>query len=190
VGISFAHDGYARVHWFRKLLIPRDYADCVIENKIRKDVDPNIDSGIMFHVEPIPGNLRNMDYRLVIEGLWTADPMNSITIRGPSGIIESRVPLPPRPQAFGTSMEPGTFRFEFHADPGEIVTVGGSFNNWDPFMFEMRETRPGFYTLTLSLPPGNFQYLFFHRGEQIPDPLNTRRLFSRYDRIVSEGTVE
>jgi hypothetical protein len=43
--------------------------------------------------------------------------------------------------------------------------------------------------LTLPLPPGSFQYLFFHRGEQITDPENPRRLYSREGRVVSEGQV-
>ena len=189
VGISFAHDNYAKVHWLTHLIIPRDPADFVGTRREQRRMDPNIDSGILFHLEPIPPNMRNMDYRMVIDGLWTADPLNPVSITGPSGIIESRISLPFIPQTFAEPVEPGTYRFQFHSDPGETITVGGSFNNWDPFMYVMRETSPGLYTLTLPLPQGNFQYLFFHRGEQIPDPLNGRRLYTRYGREVSEGSV-
>ena len=189
VGISFAHDNYARVHWFSHLIIPRDPADYEVSRRERRALEPNIDSGILFHLEPIPPNMRNMDYRMVIDGLWTADPLNPLSITGPLGIVESRVPLPYIRQNFAEPIAPGTYRFEFRAVPGETVTVGGSFNNWDPFMYVMRETSPGLYTLTLSLPPGNFQYLFFHRGEQHIDPQNTRVLYSRNGREVSEGTI-
>jgi hypothetical protein len=54
-------------------------------------------------------------------------------------------------------------------------------------MYELRETSPGFYTLTLPFPPGSFQYVFFNRGERIPDPANTRKLYTRDGRIVSEA---
>ena len=188
VGISFAHEGYARVHWFRPLMIPRDSADFIVDGRFNRRLEPYIDSGIKFHLEPIPHNIRNMDYRLIIDGLWTTDPLNPFTITGPSGVVESRVNLPERPRA-QDPVQPGTFRFSFRATPGETVTVAGSFNNWDPFMYVLRETSPGFYTLTLPLPPGRFQYVFFHRGEQIPDPENPRRLFTREGSIVSEAIV-
>ena len=190
VGIAFAHDNYSKVHWLMHHVVPRDLADYEgLRRRERRALDPNIETGVLFHIEPIPANLRNMDYRMVIDGLWTADPLNPVSITGPSGIVESRVNLPFIPQAFAASNEPGTFTFQFNAPPGETITVGGSFNNWDPFMYALRETSPGFYTLVLSLPLGNFQYLFYHRGEQILDPLNTRRLFTMNGREVSEGTV-
>jgi len=188
VGISFAHENYARVHWFQRLLLPRDAAEFTRRGRIQKNVEQTLDSGIMFHVQPIPGNLKNLDYRMVIDGLWTADPMNPLTVSGPSGIVESRILLPERPIT-EQAPAPGTFRFFYRAPPGEIINVGGSFNNWDPFMHQLRETSPGLYTLTLHLPPGTFQYVFFRRGEMIPDPENHRRLYSRDGRSVSEAVV-
>jgi hypothetical protein len=187
VGISFAHDGYGKVHWFNKLMIPRDTAEMFVNGKPKKGVDPNQDSGIMFHLEPIPLNMRNMDYRIIIDGLWTNDPLNPVSVTGPSGIVESRVTLPEKPGQFQDAVQPGTYRFTYHTTPGETVTVGGSFNNWDPFMYELREITPGFYTLTLPIPPGRFQYLFYHRGAQVPDPANSMRLYTREGNIVSEA---
>ena len=185
-GISFAHEGYAKVHWFKRLVIPRDSAEFAMAGRNRKNYDPNEDSGIMFHLEPIPGNLKNMDYRLIIDGLWTADPLNPVTVTGASGVVESRVALPEKPKT-AEPARPGTYNFSYRAQSGETVTVGGSFNNWDPFMYELRETSPGLYTLSLPLPPGSFQYVFFHRGEAVPDPSNGRRLYSRDGRVVSEA---
>ena len=188
VGISFAHESYAKVHWFNHLVFPRDPADFAAAGENAKNLDPNTDSGIMFYLESIPKGVNNLDYRMIINGLWTADPLNPLTVTGPSGLVESRIPLPTDDSktAGGTA---GTYRFNFRAPPGETITVGGSFNNWDPFMYELRETSPGFYALTLSLPPGTFQYAFFYRGERIPDPENTRRLYSRDGKVISEAAV-
>ena len=190
VGISFSHEGYARVHWFKRLMTPKDHSELFVNGKFRSDIDPNKDSGIMFHHQVIPENLKNMDYRLVIDGLWTTDPLNPLTVTGPSGIVESRLPLPERPKnSPAQTLKPGTYRFLYQAPPGETITVGGNFNNWDPFMYVLEESSPGFYTLTLPLPPGSFQYVFFHRGEQVPDK-TVKRLYSREGRIVSEGFVQ
>jgi hypothetical protein len=188
VGISFAHEGYARVHWFRQLLLPRDSADFIDVGRDIRRMDLNIDSGIKFHVEPIPPNIRNMDYRLIVDGLWMTDPLNPLSVTGPSGVVESRVSLPERPTA-AIEAPPGSFRFSFRAAPGELVTVAGCFNNWDPFMYVLRETGPGLFTLTLPLPPGRYQYVFFHRGEQFPDPENPRILYTREGNIISEAII-
>jgi len=187
VGISFAHEGYARVHWFRRLMVPKDSAEFTVRGRIQRGIDQNQDSGIMFHLEPIPQGNKYLDYRMIIDGLWTTDPLNPLSVSGPSGIVESRFPLPEPPRTFPDTTPPGTYRFNFRSQPGETVTVGGSFNNWDPFMYVLKEISPGFYTLSLPLPPGSFLYVFFHRGEQVPDPDNPQRLYTHDGMIASEG---
>ena len=189
VGISFASEGYAKVYWFKRLMLPKDSAELVVTGRHQKDIDPNRDSGIMFHLQPIPGDIENMDYRLIIDGLWTTDPLNPVTVTGPSGVVESRVPLPPKPKTPAAGPGPGTYRFNYQGPPGETVTVGGSFNHWDPFMYELRETSPGFYTLSLPFPPGSFQYVFFLRGEQLPDSNNPQKLYTHDGTIVSVAVV-
>ncbi|MCL2472251.1 MAG: isoamylase [Treponema sp.] len=196
LGISFAYEGYAKVYWFKRLVIPKDNAELFDKGKIKKNVNPNQDSGIMFHIQAIPEDLKDMDYRLVIDGLWTTDPLNPLTVAGPSGVVASRIPLGDSSSGPGSPMlrggvdaKTGTYRFVFQAPPGETVTVGGSFNNWDPFMYELQEVTPGFYTLALPLPAGMFQYVFFHRGELIPDQDNVKKVYSRDGRIVSQAEM-
>ncbi|MDR0313866.1 MAG: glycogen-binding domain-containing protein, partial [Treponema sp.] len=148
------------------------------------------DSGILFYVEVIPDDMRNMDYRMIIDGLWTIDPLNPNGVTGSGGIYQSRVSLPARSSPPSTADSPaGQLRFSFPAATGEIVTVAGSFNNWDPFMYELRETSTGMYTLTLNLPPGTYQYVFFYRGERILDPYNSARVYTREGKIVSQVQV-
>ena len=189
LGISFAHEGYTKVHWFKKFMIPKDAAELAREALEKKKAPHYKDSGIMFHLETIPANIKNMDYRMVIDGLWTTDPYNPRTVSGPSGVVESRIPIPEKPKNSVEPLPPGTYKFCFRAPPGETITVGGSFNNWDPFMYKLREETPGFYTLLLRLPPGSFQYVFFHHGEWVPDPDNPIRRYSRDGRSVSEANL-
>jgi hypothetical protein len=189
VGVSFAYEQYSKVYWYQKLMIPEDPAVIAALGK-RKDVNPNKDSGILFHVQTVPEGLRNMDYRMIIDGLWTPDPLNPQAVSGPSGISQSRVVIPNRPRTPSTYDAPqGSLRFAYTAPPGETVTVGGSFNNWDPFMYELEETSPGYYTLTLALPPGTYQYVFFHQGERIPDPYNHEKVYAKNGKAVSQATV-
>jgi hypothetical protein len=189
VGIAFAHEGFSTVHWLQKLLIPRDPAEIAAQGRNR-NIDPYTDTGILFHVEIIPDAMRNMDYRMIIDGLWTVDPMNPNGVAGSGGVYQSRVSLPARPSMPSTAdSPPGQLRFSFPAASGEIITVAGTFNNWDPFMYELRETSEGLYTLTLNLPPGTYQYVFFYRGERILDPNNSARVYTREGKIVSQVQV-
>jgi hypothetical protein len=189
VGIAFAHESFSQVHWLQKLLIPKDPAE-VAANARNKNFDPYMDSGILFHVEVIPDDMRNMDYRMIIDGLWTVDPLNPNAAVGSGGLYHSRVTVPARPRPHSTpDSPPGQLRFNFAAPSGEIITVAGTFNNWDPFMYELRETSEGLYTLTLPLPPGVYQYVFFYRGERFLDPYNTTIVYSREGKTVSQVQV-
>ncbi|MDR1862537.1 MAG: isoamylase [Treponema sp.] len=194
VGIAFAFEGYARVHWFRKLLIPRDPAEIAAEGK-KKNVELTRDSGLLFHVQTVPDGIKNLDYRMIIDGLWTQDPLNPLWVTAPSGLTQSRVAVPdiPRPIPAGetSSFKPdGILSLSYTAPPGETVTVAGNFNSWDPFMYEMRETNPGSYNLSLSLPPGIYQYVFFHRGERILDPHNRDKVYSLEGKTASQAVVK
>ena len=189
VGISFAYEGFSRVHWLQRLLIPRDPAEIAAESKNR-NVELYEDSGILFHVEVIPDGIQNLDYRMVIDGLWTTDPVNPNSVSAQGGIAHSRVLLPSRVRPPSTFDGPsGSLSFSFIAPPGEIITVGGSFNNWDPFMYEMRETGRGLYTLNLNLPPGTYQYVFFYRGERYLDPNNPNEVYTRDGKAVSQAVI-
>ena len=189
VGISFAHEGYSKVHWYKKLMLPEDPAVIAAAGK-KKNVDPYRDSGMLFHVELIPEGMRNMDYRVIIDGLWTADPLNLSVSTDGAGLSCSRVIIPEKPLIPSMNNAPaGTMLLSFRAPPGETITAGGSFNGWDPFMYELKETSPGFYILSLALPPGTYQYVLFYRGERFLDPNNPRTIYTKSGKAASEAVV-
>ena len=191
VGIAFVHEGFSRVHWFRKLLIPQDPEGAPIP-KGRKIPNPYRDSGILFHVQEVPEGMRELEYRLIIDGLWIADPANPRRMTDAvSGLANSVVSLPAVKETPGPLSGPaGSLRFAFKGPPGETVTVGGSFNGWDPYMYELKENPPGYYTLTIPLHPGRYQYVFFHRGERRLDPYNFSRVYTKEGETASEIVLQ
>jgi len=189
VGVAFAHENFANIYWFRPLVVPQDRLSAPPDAVFSPGV--YTDSGIQFHVYQIPLNLRELEYRLVVNGLWTVDPFNSQSRRDPvSGLTMSVLSLPyrrvpPNP----LSGLPEGLNFSFRGPPGEIVTVAGNFNGWDPFMYQLREYPEGVYSITIPLPPGTYQYVFFHRGQRYVDPYNPRRIYSRDGNAASEIVV-
>jgi hypothetical protein len=58
--------------------------------------------------------------------------------------------------------------------PAKKVFLAGSFNTWRPQdrKFELRENRPGIWSVTIPLDPGLYQYKFIVDGSWIADPAN------------------
>jgi hypothetical protein len=191
VGVAFANEGFSRVHWFRQLLVPQDPQGAPIPEGAKKP-DPYKDSGLVFYVHEIPEYIRELEYRLIINGLWTTDPANPQSRRDSvSGLAWSVLGVPPREAAPDPLKgPPGSLSFAFKGPPGETVSVGGTFNGWDPFMYELKEGPAGIYTLTIPLPPGKYEYVFFHRGQRYLDPYNPNRIYSKDGKAASEIVIQ
>ncbi|MDR0390131.1 MAG: glycogen-binding domain-containing protein [Spirochaetaceae bacterium] len=197
VGIAFAHEGYAQIYWFKKLFIS-DEEPVASRRNAESGLPPatrvvHRDSGMLFHVYTFPEELGELRYRLIIDGLWTTDPSNPRTgIDQRTGLSQSLISLPAvrrESAVFDSSGQPGGLSFSFTAPPGEHITVAGNFNNWDPFMYTLKETSAGVYTLTLPLPPGTYHYVFFHRGQRLLDPRNPFKAYTREGQAASEALV-
>ncbi|MDR1470680.1 MAG: glycogen-binding domain-containing protein [Spirochaetaceae bacterium] len=197
-GVAFAHENWTEIHWFRKLELPiDDVAPYVEKSKVPRQFYH--DSGIMFTVYTPPPGTAFLEYRLIADGLWIADPLNSESrLDTSSGVKNSLVYLDRGPNSAFVeearktkeAANDGRVRFRYDAEPGSAVYLTGSFNNWDPFMYEMREEAPGAYTLALGLPPGTYQYVFFDRGLFYPDLSNPERIHLLDGRIASVLAVE
>ncbi len=166
---AFAHEGYAKLHPFDR-------------NK----------QGVFVLAYPVPlARSEPLMYRLVIDGSWTVDPLNPRTSIDTASRAEvSVVDIPylddRKLGAYKILADDGkTARFLFRAESGKTVTVYGDFDNWDPFIHELRETEPGIYTLELPLPEGTHRYAFVYGGDVLPDPLNPKREKNAEGKIVS-----
>ncbi|MEW6564738.1 MAG: isoamylase [Spirochaetota bacterium] len=202
VGVAFAHEGFSNIHWFKKLMKSENPPDTVTaeqnQNKKTKNSGPvYIDSGVLFYVYEFPEGMKELQYRLIIDGLWITDPNNPKYQMDPStGIMQSIVTLPDvypvdiekKPVVY--SAPSGSLRFMFDGDPGQRVTVAGTFNNWDPFMYTLPEIRPGHYELILPLAPGTYRYVFIYKGERVLDPNNPKKVYTREGYTASEAVVK
>jgi hypothetical protein len=186
VGVAFAHENFDNVYWYRQLMVRQDPQNAPIPPG-KKGPDPFKDSGIQFYIFEVPEHINELEYRLIINGLWTTDPVNSRIRRDPvTGLSFSVLPFnhkPLRPDPLKGL--PQGLLFTFNAPPGEIITVAGDFNNWDPFMYELKEGPAGVYTINIPLPSGTYQYVFFYRGQRYTDQNNPKRIYARDGRAAS-----
>jgi hypothetical protein len=169
VGAAFEHEGFAVIHPFER-------------NK----------QGVFVLAYRIPLKRSSpLVYRLIMDGVWTPDPSNPERFPDPATGLELSVAKVPNLSDLHLGLykilgEDGrTAHFLFQGSPGEVVTVCGDFDNWDPFIHEMSETSPGTYELELPLSPGLHFYAYVYRGQVLPDPLNVDKASNREGKLVS-----
>jgi hypothetical protein len=156
VGAAFAHEEFGEIHLFERN-----------------------EHGVLFLFYPIPEGLHSLDYRLIIDGLWTTDSKNPLKIRGVEGFFLSRFELPVSTAQLRTKSPvvraDGSVEFNLEAPSGKEIYLSGSFNGWDPYMYRLAEVRPGLYSVILRLLPGTYYYIFNAEGRKRLDPLNPHR---------------
>jgi len=168
VGAAFQHEDFKEIHPFY--------------------INTN---GVYVLTYPVEEGLKDLDYRLVVDGLWMTDPKNPAKSRGTGGISLSNFTIPEKaapPES--PQMSNGQASFTYNGIPGQRVYIYGDFNNWDPYMFRMRETgNTGTYTYTLRAREGKYKYKFIVDGTSLPDPLNDSKTIDSFGETASVFTI-
>jgi hypothetical protein len=123
----------------------------------------------------IPEGLREIRYRLWIDGQAMTDPSNPDVQVDAAGIAASVVTLHgdiPRALVTPRREGDGSLTFVYRGTPARRVALVGDFNAWDPFADALVEREPGTYALTVRLPPGRHWYYFFVEGRRTIDVHN------------------
>jgi len=184
-GIAFEHEKYGQIHSFQRI-VHRDEL-----GEPQKDDDGKLREVILFYIAQIPPGMSEIRYRMVIDGLWTTDPLNkAIAYDYTNGMDISVLPVDYYEVFQTNSVNRGQVRFACESAPGTAVTLAGTFNNWDPFMYEMTETSAGHYELVLPLPRGTWYYAYFEGAKQLPDSTNHERVYTRDGRVASVVSVD
>ena len=203
VGIAFRHENFRTVHTFYRF---RPFGS-----------DAPAGPGDLFFIAyPLPRDVDRLEYRLVVDGVWMADPMNPRSRRDSSGAPLSLFDVPPRAQPrpatpMTVASRSDLVRFVFEPDSegaielqsihgrrvelpaanGLDVRVAGSFNRWDPFMHPLREdpSRPGRYVAEVRVPRGRHDYYLVVNGRRVLDPRNPNARFHREGHAVSSFSL-
>ena len=60
--------------------------------------------------------------------------------------------------------------FSLEAPRAHEITIAGDFNQWNPRSHPMKKDRKGIWKISLTLPPGVYQYRFLVDGDWQNDP--------------------
>ena len=172
VGIAVDFENYKTIHPFH---LHKTY-----------DSEGEMTDSWFFYLLEKPRNVESISYRLIIDGLWTTDPLNSETVYDyKNGLLLSSFTLPPETKLFTENLPSGLTHFVCLAESGQKIRLGGTFTNWDSWIYEMPETREGVYEIDLPLPSGTHYYSYYSGITSFIDETNPLRGYSADGRVVS-----
>lgn len=183
--IAFEHENYTEIHSFKRLVRKDE------NGEPQKDENGKAKETVLFYIAEIPPECREIRYRMVIDGLWTTDPLNvNEQYDYRNGMVVSTIPVEYY-EVFKTSnVSDNRVRFTWNGKPGKSITLAGTFNNWDPFMYDMVELSPGKYELLLPLPAGTWYYAYYEGTTQLTDVTNDDRVYTKDGHVASVITVK
>jgi len=149
-------------------------------------------NGVFILVITTPEKIDNIDYRIVVDGIWTNDPNLKSVTRDKNKIALSRFNLKSQKTSLlktPLSYDDGKTVFIMKTEPGSRVNLVGSFNQWDPFMMPLKELTPGYYELALRLPQGDYHYYYTIDGHRFIDFYNPSRVYDNNGREYSSFSI-
>lgn len=172
IGIAFDFEEFRTIHYFK---LKKNYG-----------YDGDVTSSYYFYITEAPRKISRVCYRLVIDGLWTVDPLNpNKTYNAEENYSLSYIDLPPEEIEITEKLANGLTHFVCHAESGKKIRLGGTFTNWDSWIYEMEEVEPGKYVIDIPLHPGTYYYSFYNGITPFLDETNPIRGYSGDGRIVS-----
>lgn len=175
VGIVFDFEEYKIIHPFQVLSTTDD------EGKSTRK--------LMFYCYERQHKFSSLQYRLVIDGLWTIDPNNPNKVYDDNvNLYFSKVEDPGSEKIF-TAQTNDSVRFIYKGESGLKLHLAGTFTNWDPWIYELAEVKPGFYELELPLTTGTYYYNYYVGLTPILDSTNPNKAYAPDGRSANIITV-
>ncbi len=172
VGVAFDFENFQVIHPFQVL---HTYG-----------IDGDQTNEILFYCYERKHQVSSIKYRLVIDGLWTADPYNPNKEYDDSiNLYFSRVDNLGNIEIITKAKKDESTRFIFKGESGLDLHLAGTFNAWDPWLYTMQETAPGLYELELPLPAGKYYYSYYVGLTPILDNTNPEKAYTRDGRAAN-----
>ncbi|MBR1638358.1 MAG: isoamylase [Treponema sp.] len=176
-GIAFDFEDYQIIHPFQVLTQTDDE-----EKKSRKH---------MFYCYDRQHKLTTIKYRLVLDGLWTTDPLNPNKEYDDNvNLYFSRVDVSDGIKIYTNASESNTVHFIYKGESGQKIHLAGTFTNWDPWIYQLNETSPGLYELDLPLASGKYYYNYYIGLTPILDNTNPEKIYTNDGRSASVIIVD
>jgi len=185
VGIAFDFENYQIIHPFQLLTSTE-----IEEGKKKKDTVVTVTRKHLFYCYKREHKYTQLKYRLVLDGLWTTDPLNPNKEYDESvNLYFSKLDIPGIISTLTEVRADDSVRFIYKGEQGLQLRLAGTFSNWDPWIYEMNEIQPGLYELNLPLTSGTYYYNYYVGLTPILDNTNPNKAYTLDGRSASVITV-
>lgn len=176
-GIAFDFENYSTIHRY------------MVHNVT--DSDGEITDTWMFYILKKPAKTSQIKYRIILDGLWTTDDTNTnIVYDDYSGIPFSYLAIQKTDPVITETESNGYTKFVCFAESGKTIRLGGTFTNWDSWIYEMQEVSYGKYEISLPLPKGTYYYNFYEGMRSFNDKSNPVKGYTPDGKTASCITVK
>ncbi len=177
VGIAFDFENYQVIHPFQILN--------------HTDDDEKVTRQHMFYAYKRQHKFTTLKYRLILDGLWTTDPLNPLKEYDDSvNLYFSKVEDPGSIKIFTQVEKSDRVHFIYKGETGQTIHLAGTFTNWDPWIYELNETSPGVYELELPLTSGKYFYNYYIGLTPVLDNTNPEKIYTLDGRSASVIVVD
>ncbi|MBQ0051404.1 MAG: isoamylase [Treponema sp.] len=177
VGIAFDFEDFKIIHPFQ-LYKTHSY-------------EGDVTNSWFFYVADRPKRTSRISYRLIIDGLWTTDPLNkNISYNSNEGYTLSYLDIDVKDPIITEKTASGLTHFVCFTESGQKIRLGGSFTNWDSWIYEMAEVAPGRYEIDIPLHAGTYYYSYYNGISSFIDSTNPVKGYSPDGRVVSCITIK
>ncbi len=127
-------------------------------------------------------------YKLIVDDIWIADPLNTNFIIDNAGqrvsVFTLKHDFIPH-KKFPLYIKGEFYRFQYKDFHARHVSLVGDFNNWNPYATPLEYKGAGIFTIDVKLKPGFHTYCFVADDEWVPDPNNLRQYADETGTIVN-----
>ena len=172
VGIAFDFENYQTIHPFQILM--------------KVDADGKKTPVHMFYCYERKHKIQTIKYRLIMDGLWTTDPLNPNKEYDDSvNLYFSKIDNLGTIYEYTEKTKDDSVRFIYKGEEGLNLHLAGTFTNWDPWIYTLEETSPGIYELSLPLPTGKYYYNYYIGLTPVLDNTNPEKAYTLDGRSAS-----
>lgn len=172
VGIAFDFENYQVIHPFQVLSKTDDEGKSTRQH--------------MFYCFERQHQYESLKYRLIIDGLWTVDPLNPKKEYDDTvNLYFSKLDNLGNVKIVTKTTPSDTVHFIYKGESGLKLNLAGTFTNWDPWIYTMEETSPGLYELELPLTTGTYYYNYYVGLTPLLDNTNPEKIYTMDGRSAS-----
>lgn len=133
--------------------------------------------GVWYYLITNPVKKKEIQYKFVVDGIWTSDPKNPLREYDGNGsylsVFESFT-VPEGRHVSYRLIDGSTVEFRTWNPTARMISLVGDFNHWNPENDLLRRGSDGIWRLRKRLSKGDYRYKFIIDGRWQPDYYNDK----------------